>query len=189
MQVAVCRVGIDTGQHRLSIVEDLIVQADADAGQVLLTVDDVSLLGCRLKHIVDGADADGHTQQIMQERDNATIRAVADQRQPDDHLAQPGLADRQLKQHRIVPCGGRESVIQRRLGFVALLIDELAAHPMPGGQIADRRRSGQRLNGQILTVTLRQQRRRANASIHLAPPLKKSGCHQPAQLASTRAPV
>ena len=55
---------IDTGQHGLSTVEDLIVQADTDAGQVLLTVDDASLLGCRLKHIVDGADADGHTQQV-----------------------------------------------------------------------------------------------------------------------------
>src|SRR3954469_24962808 len=178
-QVAIRRVGIDAGQYGLSTVEDLIVQADADAGQVLLTVDDASLLGCRLKHIVDGADADGHTQQVTQELNNAAIRAVADQRQPDDHLAQPGPGDRQLKQHRIVPCGRRESVIQRRLGFVGLLIDEFAAHPMPDCQIADCRRPRQHQNSQVLTLTLGQPCGAANASIHSCTTTEKSGCRHP----------
>ncbi len=63
---------------------------------------------------------------------------------------------------------------------VGLLVDELAADPVPNRQIADRCRSRQRLNGQVPAVTLRQQRRRANASIHFAPTnLKKSGCHHP----------
>jgi hypothetical protein len=94
--------------------------------------------------VVNRADADGQAQQIAQELDNAAIRAVADQRQPDDHLAQPSPGDRQLKQHRIVPRGRRESVIQRRTRFVGLLVDELAAHPVPDCQVADRRRSRQR---------------------------------------------
>jgi hypothetical protein len=51
--------------------------------------------------------------------------------------------------------------------LVRLLADEFAAHPVPGRQIADRRRSRQRLNGKILTVTPCQYRRCANASIHL----------------------
>src|SRR5208337_4909896 len=42
-----------------------------------------------------------------------------------------------------------------------------------GRQIADRCRPRQRLNGQVLAVTPWHCRRRPNASIHLAPPLKK----------------
>jgi hypothetical protein len=142
----------------------------------LLAGDDASLLRSQLKHVVNRANADGHTQQIAQELDNAAIRAVADQRQPDDHLAQPGPGDRQLKQHRIVPCGRRESVIQRRLGFVGLLIDELAAHPVPDRQIADCRRPRQRQNRQVLTLTLGQPRGPANASIHSCTTTEKPGC-------------
>jgi len=52
------------------------------------------------------------------------------------------------------------------MGYVRLLVDELAAHAMPGRQIADCRRSRQRLNGQVLTITLGQPRCRANVSIH-----------------------
>jgi hypothetical protein len=37
-------VGIDASQHGLSTMKDLIVQAHPNAGQVLLAVDDASLL-------------------------------------------------------------------------------------------------------------------------------------------------
>ncbi len=43
-----------------------------------------------------------------------------------------------------------------------LLVDELAAHPVPGDEIADRLRTGQRLNGQVLAVTPGQPRCCAN---------------------------
>jgi len=36
---------------------------------------------------VDAAQADGHAQQVVQELDNAAIRAAANQRQRDDRLA------------------------------------------------------------------------------------------------------
>ncbi len=88
---------------------------------------------------MNSADTDGQAQQVAQELDDAAVRAAADQRQPDDHLAQPGLGDRQLEQHLIVRRGRRERVVQYRAGLVRLLVDELAAHPMPGRQIADRR--------------------------------------------------
>jgi len=129
--------------------------------------------------VVNSADTDGQTQQVTQELDDAAIRAVADQRQPDDHLAQPCLGDRQLEQHLMVGRRRREGVVQYRAGLVRLLVDELTAHPVPGGQIADRPRTGQGLDGQVLTLALRQHRRCANTSIHLAPHLKTSGCHRP----------
>jgi hypothetical protein len=63
----------------------------------------------------------------------------------DDHLAQPSLGDLYLEQHLIVRGSGDESIIQRETRLVRLLVNEFAAHPVPAGQIADCRRSRQRL--------------------------------------------
>jgi len=129
-------------------------------------VDQARLPRGRLKHVVDAAHADGHAQQVAQELDDAAIRAAANQRQPDDHLAQPGLGHRQLEQHLNVRRGRREGVIQCGAGLVRLLVDELAADPVPGSQVADRLQTGQRLNGQVLAVALGQPRRCAITSVH-----------------------
>jgi len=142
------------------------VQAHANAGQVLVVVDGARLERGRLKHAVNAAHADGQAQQVAQDLHDAAIRAAADQRQPDDHLVQPGLRDRHLEQRLVVRPGRREGVVQYRAGLVRLLVDELTAHPVPGSQIADRPRTGQRLNGQVLTVTPGQPRCCANTSIH-----------------------
>ena len=79
-------------------------------------------------------------QQVTHELDDAEIRAAAHQRQRDDRLAQPSLGDLHLKQHLIVRSNRREGIIQSDAGLVRLLIDELAAHPVPGRQVADWRR-------------------------------------------------
>ncbi len=165
-QVAIRRRGIDACQHGRGTLEDLVMQAHPNAGQLLVVVDRARLPCRRPEHVVDAAQAHGHAQQVAQELDDAAIRAAADQRQPDDHLTQPGPGHRQLEQHLVVRRGRRESIIQRRLGSVRLLVDELAAHPVPGGEAADRLRSRQRLKGQVLAVALRQPRRCANTSVH-----------------------
>jgi hypothetical protein len=67
----------------------------------------------------------------------------------------------------------RRRIIQRVTRLVRLLVDKFAAHPVPGRQIADRRRSRQRLNGQVLAVIPWYRRCCPDASIHLAPRLKK----------------
>jgi len=87
---------------------------------------------------VDTADADRHAQQVAQELEDAAIRAAADQRQRDDHLAQPRLGHRQLEQHFAVRHGRREGIVEHSASFVRLLVDELAAHSVPGRQAADR---------------------------------------------------
>jgi hypothetical protein len=178
-QVAVRRRGIDASEHGRGALEDLVVQTHPNAGQVLLPVDDAGLPRGRLKHVVDAADADGHAKQVAQELHDAAIRAAGDQRQADDHLAQPDLGHRQLEQHLAVRHGRREGISQCDAGLVRLLVDELAADTMPGGQVADRLRSRQRLNGQVLAVTSGQSRCCASTLIHFAPHLKTSGCHHP----------
>ncbi|MBV8870882.1 MAG: hypothetical protein JOY65_15955, partial [Acetobacteraceae bacterium] len=121
------------------------MQADPNARQVLTLVDRARLPCCRLEHAVNGAHADGHAQQVAQELDDAAIGTAADQRQGDDDLAQPGLGHRQLEQHLLVARrGGREGVIERGASLVRLLVDELAADPVPGGQIGESFRTGQR---------------------------------------------
>jgi len=132
----------------------------------LIAVDRARLPRGRLEHVVDAAQADRHSQQVTHELHDTAIRAAADQRQPDDHLTQPGLGHRQLEQHLIVRRGRREGIVQRSTSFVRLLVDELAADPVPGGEITDRRRAGQRFNGQVLTVTPGQPCYGANTSIH-----------------------
>jgi len=135
--VAIRRLGIDAGQHGRGALEDLVVQTHANAGQVLALVDRARLPRGRLEHAVDAADADRQAQHAAQELDDAAIRAAADQRQPDDHLAQPGLGHRHLEQHLIVGHRRQERVIQRRANLVRLPVDELAADPVPDRQIAD----------------------------------------------------
>jgi hypothetical protein len=101
-QIAISRCSINAGQHWHRTLEDLIMQAYPNAGQVLVVVDDTRLAGSRLEHLMNGADADGHAQQVTQELHDAAIRAAADQGQRDDHLAQPCRGNRQLEQHFVV---------------------------------------------------------------------------------------
>jgi hypothetical protein len=62
-------------------------------------IDDTRLPRGQLEHIVNGADADGHTKQVTQELDDTAIGTATDQGQRDDHLAQPCFADSQVEQH------------------------------------------------------------------------------------------
>src|SRR5471030_1254382 len=78
-QVAVSRPGIDAGQHGLGTLEDFVVQAHTNRRQVLAPVDFASLSRGRLMHIVNGALADRHAQQIAHQFHDATIGAVADE--------------------------------------------------------------------------------------------------------------
>ena len=169
-KIAIRRRGIDAGQHRHRPLKDLIVPAHANAGQVLVLVDDARLVRGRLKQIMNGAHTDGYAQQVAQKLDNATVRAVADQRQRDDHLTQPSLGDWQLEQRFVFRRGGQESVIQCGARLVCLLVNEFAAHSVSERQIAYRLRLRQRLNGQVLAITFLQPCRRANTPIHARPP-------------------
>ena len=91
---------------------------------------------------------------------------------PGHSTFEPRLGHRQLKQHPVVPRGRHEGVVSCHDSLVRLLVDELAADTVPGGQVADRLRTGQRLNDQGLAVASGQSRRCASTLIQLAPPPK-----------------
>jgi site-specific DNA recombinase len=57
-EIAVRRLGVDAGQHGCCTLEDLVMQAHANARQVLLGVDRARLPRGRLEHVVDVAHAD-----------------------------------------------------------------------------------------------------------------------------------
>jgi hypothetical protein len=97
-----------------------------------------------MDRVVNGADTDGYARQVTHELNDAAIRAAADQRQRDNHLAQPCLGDHQLEQHFVFRRGRQESVIQCDAGLVLPRVDEFTAYPVPGCQIADCFRSRQR---------------------------------------------
>jgi len=93
-QIAVGAISVGPPQDGLSALEDLIVDADADGGQVLLVVE-LSRLGDGL--VDDGVDLpDGNrvVEEVPQELDDAAHGAVADQDQSEGQLLEPGLGDR-----------------------------------------------------------------------------------------------
>ena len=86
-QVAVGGIDVGPDQHRPPALEDLVVGADADAGQVLLPVVRAGLRHGPLKDVVDLADRDRIVQQVAAELADPADGTVADQRQPEDQLA------------------------------------------------------------------------------------------------------
>jgi hypothetical protein len=92
-EIAIGRAGTDAGQHRHGALEEFVVQAHANGRQVLLLVEDSRCLRSRLQYLVDAANTDRDAQQVTQELNHPTNRAAANQRQRDNHLAQPDLGD------------------------------------------------------------------------------------------------
>ena len=86
-QIAVGRPGVNTGQHGLGTLENLVVQADSNWREVDAAVDGACLPRRRLMNVVDGAFADAHAQQVAHQFDDAAVRAVSDQGNAQRQLA------------------------------------------------------------------------------------------------------
>jgi hypothetical protein len=176
-QIAVRRPGIDAGEHGRRSLEDFIVPAHTNARQVFAFIDDACLSRRRLKHVVNGAQADRYA--------NRSRRNSMTPRYELRHIR--GSATITWRSHALVTVNwkstparlGREGVIQRDTSLVRLLVDKLAAYLVPASQLTDGLRPGQRENGQILALTLRQLRRHATALIHVHTTNEKSGCRHP----------
>src|SRR5581483_243803 len=88
--------------------------------------------------VVDGAQGEGVVEEVGEQFLHAALGAVADEGQAQDELPQPGLGDRQPEEQlrRCGRCRG-EGLVQGAVGAAPLLVDELAADTVCGGQIRD----------------------------------------------------
>jgi hypothetical protein len=151
-QVTVGRIQIDPRQHRLAGLKQLIVAAGPHPGEVLGGVNRLSDAD-RLAHDrVHAAQRQGAIEQVPKEGHHAPKRAVTEQYQPQDDLAQPGFRDRQVEQHLIV-LGLRRKRLRQRLGALGgLVIRKRAANPVTLGQLHDRCLARQHLQSQPLAL-------------------------------------
>jgi hypothetical protein len=115
----------------------------------LLLVDRLGSGGGRGEDVVDGAEGDVEVEQVSEQVDDASIRAVAAEGQGQDQLAQPGPGDGQPEEEVIGPVIGRwvEGQIEPSLGAAQLLVDELPADEVLGGD-AGNGHAGKGVEGQ-----------------------------------------
>jgi hypothetical protein len=139
-KIAVGRADIDADEHGLRSLKYLVMQTDPDGREIDVVVDGPSPLCGPLMNVVDGAQGDGYAQYVMHEFDDAAKRGPSDLREPEHRLIEPSLGDRQHEDNLVSVIGlrRRESVIERRAGFIDFPIDEWAAHAVISRQGADR---------------------------------------------------
>ena len=80
-------VGIDTHQHGIGRLKDLVVGSDHDAGEVVLLVDSLGLSDGAEHDVVHGPQGDPIIEDVTQQLDHAAGRTMADQHQAQDQLA------------------------------------------------------------------------------------------------------
>lgn len=124
-QVAIRGIQIDTYQHRLVSLEQLIVAARPPPGQVLPGVNPARLEHHLRDDVVHRAERDRLIQQVSEKPDHPPKRTVAQQHQPQHHLPQPGLGHRQVEQHIVIRRDRRlKGLLQRLLPLLGLAFRE-----------------------------------------------------------------
>ena len=152
-QIAIGRGGIDTHEHRLAGLENLVVGSDrgrrakstlrliARAGSTALAT-----MLCTVPR---------EMRQSKRSRSSSTTArygAVANQHQGQDQLTQPRLGDGKVKENILGLRLGVEGLGQSVLGGVGLLVEELAADLMFPGQLRDGLSPSEDLDSQILPL-------------------------------------
>jgi hypothetical protein len=137
-------------------LEDLVVGADADAGEVLTVVVAAGRGHGTVDDVVDDAQGEGVVEEVAEQFVDAAQRAVADEDQAEGQLVQPSLGDGKVKEDGAVLGVRVEGVSEGLLRFVGLLVDELAADVMGGGEVADGLCAGEGVEGQMLALVRRE---------------------------------
>ena len=78
-QEAEGRGGIDPYQDGIGRLEDLIEEADADGGEVVLLVDSPGMSNGAVHDVVHGPQGDPVIEEVAQQFDHAAGRAMADE--------------------------------------------------------------------------------------------------------------
>ena len=118
-------------------LEDLVVAADPNTAEILSTVVLLGWADGCLDGVEYRAQGNGVIEEVAQQFDDATQRAVANQHEAEDQLTQPLLGDGEVEQHLVVGRLGSERIVERAVGNRALLVDELAADIECVGQLGD----------------------------------------------------
>jgi hypothetical protein len=132
------------------------VRPDADLAQVLSEVMFLGWGDGRVDDVEDGAQGNRVVEEIAQEFDDATQRAMADQHETEDQLTQPLLGDGQVKQDLVLRLLRGERIVEGTVGNSDLLVDELAADVEFVGQTGDGLGLGQRLQPDVEPLAGRQ---------------------------------
>ena len=118
-------------------------------GEVVPVVDSLGMSNGAVHDVVHGPQGDPIIEEVTQQLDHAAVRTMADPYQGQDQLPQPSLGDRQVEQDVIGRMRGSEGPAKSRLGSVGLVVEEFATDLVLPGQLGDRLRPGEDLNGQV----------------------------------------
>jgi len=118
---------IDTDEDRLSVLEDLVVSADADRGQVTVSVELPCASDGGVDDIVDVAQGQVVVEEVVEQFAYPPERTMPDEDQAECELADPAFGDGKVEQDRIV-CGWWVEGVGEGVSCEVLLpVDELAA--------------------------------------------------------------
>ena len=78
-QIAVGRVGIDTGQDGLVALEDFVMQSNTNRRELLRAVDCTGALSGHLMQVVNAAFANRYSQNVTHEFHHAPVGAMTDE--------------------------------------------------------------------------------------------------------------
>ena len=135
-QVAVGRGDIGADQHGLAGLENLVVGADADGGEILLVVEAACRGDGLVQDVVDRAQGQRIVEEVAEQFLDAAEGAMADEGETEDELSEPGFGDGQPEEElRRVGGRGVEGLVEGVVGVVELLVDEFAADLMLVGEL------------------------------------------------------
>ena len=155
--IAVGRSNIGADENGAARLEDLVVGADAHGGEIWLRVVRACVGDGLLQDVVDRADRRGAIEEVGEQFVDAADGAVADQREAEDQLPQPGFGHGQPEEEmRRLVRWWSERLVEGVVGVAELPIDELAADLVLVGQGRDGL-AGEGIQGELLSCLVWQQ--------------------------------
>jgi len=89
----------------LAGLEDIVVEADPDAGQVFAGVDLAGGINGTVYAVVGGAEGEGVVEEVGEDLGDAAEGAVADEDECEDELTEPGLGGGEVAEDGVVSRG------------------------------------------------------------------------------------
>jgi len=137
-EVAVGGVDVHADEDGLAGLEDLVVRADADRGEVFAFMDGAGGLDGVADEVVDRAEAEvAIVEEGVEEFLHAAVGRMADQDQGKGELFDPGFRDREMEEDLVVIGRRIEGVVKRGVGLRRLGVEELPADGVFPGEAGE----------------------------------------------------